>query len=134
MRRKKTSPFKNWEGDTETKGQGEPVFAPISGKVVRFDPETNGLIIADEDGHAIGVRHMTLARNPDTKQPWKEGDEVRPGQLHGFMDSVGVRDKRAYHLHFEVGRWDEKSGRVIREDPYSPTTGGIRVRSWAKWW
>ncbi len=56
--------FKNWQGETETKGRGEPVFAPISGKVVRFDPDTNGLIIAGEAGHAIGVRHMKLARNP----------------------------------------------------------------------
>ncbi len=56
--------FKNWEGKGDTKGRGEPVFAPISGKVVRFDPKDNGLIIADEAGHAIGVRHMKLGRNP----------------------------------------------------------------------
>ncbi len=128
--------FKNWQGDTKTKGRGEPVFAPISGKVVRFDPVTNGLIIADDAGHAIGVRHMKLGRNPDAGLPWKEGDDVKPGQMLGFMDSAGVPKKEAYHLHFEVGKWDHKHGQLTLEDPYARDAKGFPSGSgeWAKWW
>ena len=123
---------RNWEGDTSTQGHGEPVFSPISGKVVRFDPDTNGLIIADEAGHVIGVRHMKLARNPDGGLPWKKGDEVKAGQMLGTLDNVGAGPN---HLHFEVGKLDKKSGQVNLEDPYSPDAKGFPSGSgpWAKW-
>ena len=94
------------------------------------------MTIADKDGHAIGVRHMKLAINPDTGLPWKEGDEVKPGKLLGYMDSEGAPNKQAYHLHFEVGKWNKDTEQLTYEDPYTLDAKGQPSASnpWAKWW
>ena len=98
--------FKNAQGETARHGLGEPVRSPIEGKIIRIDEKANGLIIADQDGNVIGVRHMKRANNPrdkdgnplkpedaDKQREWQRGDIVKTDDTLGFIHNIGGENR-----------------------------------------
>jgi murein DD-endopeptidase MepM/ murein hydrolase activator NlpD len=99
-------------------GWGEPVLAPIDGKVERVNvnpvvnqpgsmgkPPASFVILGREDG-----THVMLAHVAELKV--KAGDSVRAGQPLGVVGNNGFA--RAPHIH--IGAWRDKTPLQIRFD------------------
>ena len=93
---------------------GTPVYAASDGSVtyVGEEGEISGYGRIIFLLHDNGVR--TVYAHLD-KQIVKEGQKVKKGEQIGNVGNTGRA--RGPHLHFEVRRFDQKTGRVIAFDP-----------------
>jgi len=97
--------------------QGTPVLAAVDGRIVKFhDSERGGVTIYQFDRNERFVYYYAhlQARADDLA----EGDEVRQGDVIGFVGATG--NATTPHLHFEVSRLtDEKKWwRAESVNPY----------------
>ncbi|MBX2962802.1 MAG: M23 family metallopeptidase [Cyclobacteriaceae bacterium] len=88
--------WRDHRGLDMTAAKGTPVFATGNGVVTRADySETYGLVIYLDHGFGYETRYAHLL-----KYELKLGQEVKRGQLVGYVGTTGQSD--AYHLHYEV--------------------------------
>ncbi|MBX2945553.1 MAG: M23 family metallopeptidase [Cyclobacteriaceae bacterium] len=88
--------WRDHRGLDMTAPKGAPVFATGNGVVSRADySETYGLVIYIDHGFGYETRYAHLL-----KYELKQGQEVKRGQLVGYVGTTGQSD--AYHLHYEV--------------------------------
>lgn len=88
--------WRDHRGLDMTAPKGAPVFATGDGIVSRADySETYGLVIYINHGYGYETRYAHLL-----KYELKLGQEVKRGQLVGYVGTTGQSD--AYHLHYEV--------------------------------
>jgi murein DD-endopeptidase MepM/ murein hydrolase activator NlpD len=86
----------------QERGYGTRVCSPVTGRVVQIEASWGAVWIADNYGNYVLLAHMDLFR-PDGTQYVRLNQDVTIRDQVGTMDSVGLRDRSAYHLHFAVG-------------------------------
>ena len=93
-----------------TSGGNPPVFSPIKGKVVGFDPNNNAVVIRDEDGYDHVFMHFNKSPKVDINA------EVNPGDHLGDMgDFVNGKNNGQPHVHYEIRI--EVDGQRYKVDP-----------------
>jgi hypothetical protein len=83
---------------------GQPVLAPVSGKIVWVDAEHGMLSISLGGNHYITVAHMDFA------QSFKSGDKVKQGQVLGTVAQNGQNGNNGLaHIHITLYDADSPS-------------------------
>ena len=108
--------------------RGTPVLAAADGEVAKlFDSERGGLTVYQY--HPAGTLTLYYAHLDGYAPGLEEGDQLRAGELLGYVGTSGNAANDNPHLHFQVLRRDEDDGWWQGEpvNPYPLLVGDISL-------